>query len=217
MKYNKYYVYALFTMTFCLTVSDNLHSNNQKNILYSNSEKKTQLKTPKPAYFYHAGIGGRLNFQILLTYLIVSNIFQVFSKARGGIAHVAVVFFDEQEWKNSRWTTSLLSLRKAGVRVLLVGVGPSFNYTSLRSLVENDRGVIIIDSYFELLRNSVELANTTCVATGQFWPLILPHFQKKQKEKLFTHKQFTCMVGRIPSLNLSIYIFLQTRRITKDK
>lgn len=76
------------------------------------------------------------------------------------------MFFDEQEWKNSRWTTSLLSLRKAGVRVLLVGVGPSFNYTSLRSLVENDRGVIIIDSYFELLRNSVELANTTCVATG---------------------------------------------------
>ena len=59
-----------------------------------------------------------------------------------------------------------MSLRKAGVRVLLVGVGPSFNYTSLRSLVENDRGVMIIDSYFELLRNSVELANTTCVATG---------------------------------------------------
>ena len=45
-----------------------------------------------------------------------------------------------------------------------MGVGPGFNYTS--SLVENDRGVIIIDSYFELLRNSVELANTTCVATG---------------------------------------------------
>lgn len=104
--------------------------------------------------------------KFIIYYLIVSNIFQVFSKARGGIAHVAVVFFDEQESENLRWTTSLLSLRKAGVRVLLVGVGRSFNYTHLRSLVENDRGVIIIDSYFDLLKNSVGLANTTCVTAG---------------------------------------------------
>lgn len=48
MKYNKYYVYALFTMTLiCLTVSDNLHSNNQKEYIIFQLGEKNLVENPQ--------------------------------------------------------------------------------------------------------------------------------------------------------------------------
>lgn len=91
---------------------------------------------------------------------------KVFPEARKGVAKIAVVILDGKEDKNGQWRDSVLSLRKAGVRVLLVGVGPEVDRASLRALVQNE-DVIIIDSFIGLLKNSVDVAKSTCDAAGK--------------------------------------------------
>lgn len=94
------------------------------------------------------------------------NYFKVFPRARDGVAKIAVIIVDGQEDKDQSWRASVLSLRKAGVRIVLVGVGPGIEYSSFRPLVENDADLVVIDSFAGLLRNSVGLTKTTCDAAG---------------------------------------------------
>lgn len=91
---------------------------------------------------------------------------KVFPKAREGVTKVAVIIVDEQQDKDRRWWTSVVSLRRADVRVVLVGVGPGFSYASLRSLMRNDTGIVIMESFAGLMGNAVELAKTTCHVAG---------------------------------------------------
>lgn len=90
---------------------------------------------------------------------------KVFPEARERVAKIAVVIFDDKE--DRRWRDSVLSLRKAGVRVLLVGVGPQIDRASLRTLVQSDGDVLIMDSFIGLLKNSVGLAKSTCDAASK--------------------------------------------------
>ena len=92
---------------------------------------------------------------------------KVFQEARKEFPKIAVVVLDGKENKNGQWRDSVLSLRKAGIRVLLVGVGSEINRASLRALVERDNDVIIMDSFTALLKNSVQLAKSTCNAAGE--------------------------------------------------
>ena len=87
---------------------------------------------------------------------------KVFPEARERVAKIAVVILDDKEDRNGRWRDYVLSLRKAGVRVLLVGVGSQIDRDSLRTLVHSDGDVLIIDSFINLLKNSVGIAKSTC-------------------------------------------------------
>lgn len=92
---------------------------------------------------------------------------KVFPKAREGVAKIAVVILDDKEDRNGRWRDYVLSLRKAGVRVLLVGIGSQVERASLRTLVHSDGDILIIDSFIDLLKNSVGLAKSTCEAASK--------------------------------------------------
>lgn len=92
---------------------------------------------------------------------------KVFPKARDGVAKIAVVILDDKEDRNGRWRDYVLSLRKAGVRVLLVGIGSQVERASLRTLVHSDGDILIIDSFIDLLKNSVGLAKSTCEAASK--------------------------------------------------
>lgn len=92
---------------------------------------------------------------------------KVFPKAREGVAKIAVVILDDKEDRNGRWRDYVLSLRNAGVRVLLVGIGSQVERASLRTLVHSDGDILIIDSFIDLLKNSVGLAKSTCEAASK--------------------------------------------------
>ena len=92
---------------------------------------------------------------------------KVFTKAREGVAKIAVVILDDKEDRNGRWRDYVLSLRNAGVRVLLVGIGSQVERASLRTLVHSDGDILIIDSFIDLLKNSVGLAKSTCEAASK--------------------------------------------------
>lgn len=91
----------------------------------------------------------------------------LFPKAREGVANIAVVILDDKVNRNGRWRDSVLSLRKKGVRVLLVGVGSKTDRSSLRTLVHSDADVVILDSFIGLLKNSVGLTKSTCDAASK--------------------------------------------------
>ena len=92
---------------------------------------------------------------------------KVFPKARERVAKIAVVILDVKENSDRRWRDSVLPLRKTDVRVLLVGVGSKFDRASLRTLVQSDGDVFIVDSFISLLKNSVGLAKSTCEAASK--------------------------------------------------
>lgn len=92
---------------------------------------------------------------------------KVFPKARERVAKIAVVILDDKDDRDRRWRDSVLPLRKAGVRVLLVWVGSKIDRASLRALVHSDGDVLILDSFIGLLKNSVGLAKSTCEAASK--------------------------------------------------
>ena len=92
---------------------------------------------------------------------------KIFPKARERVAKIAVVVLDDQDDRDRRWRDSVLPLRKAGVRVLLVWVGSNIDRASLRTLVDSDGDVLITDSFIGLLKNSVEFAKSTCEAASK--------------------------------------------------
>ena len=92
---------------------------------------------------------------------------KIFPKARERVARIAVVILDDKVNRNGLWRDSVLSLRKAGVRVLLVGVGSKIDRASLRKLVHSDADVLIVDSFIGLLKNSVGLSKSTCDAASK--------------------------------------------------
>lgn len=92
---------------------------------------------------------------------------KLFPKAREGVANIAVVILDDKVNRNGHWRDSVLSLRKKGVRVLLVGVGSKTDRSSLRTLVHSDADVVILDSFIGLLKNSVGLTKSTCDAASK--------------------------------------------------
>ena len=53
-------------------------------------------------------------------------------------------------------------LRDQTVRIYAVGVGHSINVTQLRSIVESNSDVFLVDSFVELLRKSQTIAERTC-------------------------------------------------------
>ena len=92
---------------------------------------------------------------------------KIFPKVRDRVAKIAVVILDDKLNRNGRWRDSVLSLRKTGVRVLLVGVGSNIDRASLRMLVQSDADVVIMDSFIGLLKNSVGLSKSTCDAASK--------------------------------------------------
>ena len=93
---------------------------------------------------------------------------RAFPKARKGVAKIAVVVIDGRENNNGQWQDSVFSLRKAGIRVLLLGIGTEIKRESLRKLVEKDDDLVIKDSFITLLKDSVQVAKTTCSAAGKY-------------------------------------------------
>lgn len=92
---------------------------------------------------------------------------KVFPEARKAVAKIAVIVIDGKEAQNGRWRDSVLSLGKAGVRVLLVVIGSEVDRASLQALVQNDGDVIVIDSFIGLLKKSVGVAKSTCEAASK--------------------------------------------------
>lgn len=91
----------------------------------------------------------------------------IFPKARERVAKIAVVILDDRDDRDRRWRDSVLPLKKAGVHVLLVGIGSNIDRASLRRLVDNDGDVLITDSFIGLLKDSVRLAKSTCEAASK--------------------------------------------------
>lgn len=91
---------------------------------------------------------------------------KVFPMARKRVAKIAVVVIDGKENNNDQWQDIVLSLQKAGVRVLLLGIGTEIKGESLRRLVERDDDLIIEESFITLLKDSVQVAKTACSAAG---------------------------------------------------
>ena len=95
---------------------------------------------------------------------------KIFPEARKQFAKIAVVVLDGSESKDGPWRDSVRSLRKAGVpgvRVVLVVVGSEVDRASLRTLVQDDGDVIVIDTFISLLKKSVGIAKNTCDVAGK--------------------------------------------------
>ena len=95
----------------------------------------------------------------------------VFPFARKGVHQIAMVITDGQQTQQAD-TKDLRTvsepLRKAGVQVLALGVGPSVNPDELRLIVERDQDVLLTKSFKDLLVNVNNLIKTTCEIAGNF-------------------------------------------------
>ena len=57
-------------------------------------------------------------------------------------------------------------LRDQGVTVHALGVGRQINLTQLRSIVESESDVVLVDSFVDLLRKSQSIAANACLEIG---------------------------------------------------
>lgn len=95
----------------------------------------------------------------------------VFSKAREGVPKIALLITDGTQTpaadaKDLKEASE--PLRKAGIRVLAVGVGSGVDADQLRLITENDDDVVIADDFQDLLLKLRNLTSKACDLAGEY-------------------------------------------------
>lgn len=95
---------------------------------------------------------------------------EVFPFARKGVHQIAMVITDGEQTQEAD-TKDLKEmsepLRKAGVRILALGVGSGVNPKELRLMVERDEDVLLAKSFTDLLERVGGLIKSTCDAASK--------------------------------------------------
>lgn len=91
---------------------------------------------------------------------------EMFQSARKGIPKVLIALTDGAQTPDPdavELDVASQPLRDQGVRVYALGVGHQINITQLRSMVESNSDVFLVDSFGELLRRSKSIAQKACI------------------------------------------------------
>ena len=97
---------------------------------------------------------------------------EIFPEGRAGVPKIALLITDgKQTRSHSAYPIDLKKasepLRKAGIRVLAVGVGRSVDADELRLITETDDDVVIADDWEDLLLKLRNLTSKICDLAGE--------------------------------------------------
>lgn len=104
---------------------------------------------------------------------------EMFKSARKNIPKVLVALTDGAQTPDPdaiALDVASQLLRDQNVRVFALGVGHYINITQLRSMVESNSDVFLVDSFEDLLRKSQTIAEKACKEIGK---VFLPVFTQK--------------------------------------
>lgn len=94
---------------------------------------------------------------------------EMFESARGNVHKVLIVLTDGAQAPDPDslpLEEASQLLRDQGVTVHALGVGREINVTQLRSIVESESDVVLVDSFVDLLRKSQSIAAKACLEIG---------------------------------------------------
>ena len=95
----------------------------------------------------------------------------VFPGARSGLPKIAILITDGKQTKADDakgLKEASEPLRKAGVRVLAVGVGSGVDADELRLITETDEDVVVAADYQDLLQQLANLTSRACQLAGKY-------------------------------------------------
>ena len=94
----------------------------------------------------------------------------VFPEARPGVARIALLITDGKQTEASDakgLREASAPLRKAGVRVMALGVGSGVDADQLRLITETDEDVLLADDFDNLLLKLRNLTSKVCELAGK--------------------------------------------------
>lgn len=94
--------------------------------------------------------------------LAINDLFTASGGARWGVPKVAVILTDGIQTDQSVLQEASKTLRRAGIKVLAIGIGGSIDPNKLRGLVESDNEMVIVSDFDSLLTRAHEIALRTC-------------------------------------------------------
>ena len=95
---------------------------------------------------------------------------EIFPQARQGVPKIAILITDGKQSQAADakgLTDASEPLRKAGVRVLAVGIGSGVDPDELRLLTESDEDVVVTQTFADLLLQLGNLTSRTCQLAGK--------------------------------------------------
>ena len=93
----------------------------------------------------------------------------VFPNGRVGIPKIAFVMANGQQASDAKALGAASEpIRKAGVKVVALGVGTGIDLQQLRSVVEEDEDVLQADSYDQLILERKNVSKIICEEAGEF-------------------------------------------------
>ena len=109
-------------------------------------------------------MGGRTRIDLALK-VAATELFTERKGGRRGNAKILFILTDGKQTKVQEATPlneAVKPLKNAGVRVYAVGIGSNVDGEELRSMVDNDRDVLRVDDFKELVFKAQEIAGQTC-------------------------------------------------------
>ena len=95
---------------------------------------------------------------------------EIFPQARQGVPKIAILITDGKQTQAADakgLTDASEPLRKAGVRVLAVGIGSGVDPDELRLLTESDEDVVVTQNFADLLLQLGNLTSRSCQLAGE--------------------------------------------------
>lgn len=105
-----------------------------------------------------------------------NDLYTVSGGARWGLPKIAIILSDGLQVRNPDVELRQASeaLRRAGVKIIAVGIGNDRDSDNLRLLVNSNNHVVIVRDYDELLRRANEIALLTCNGVRGSFPTFNP-------------------------------------------
>ena len=104
------------------------------------------------------------------------DLYTVSGGARWGLPKIAIILSDGLQVRNPdvQLRQASEALRRAGVKIIAVGIGNERDSDNLRLLVKSNNHVVIVRDYDELLRRAKEIALLTCNGVRGSFPTYNP-------------------------------------------
>lgn len=105
-----------------------------------------------------------------------NDLYTVSGGARWEIPKIAIILSDGLQVRNPdvELRQGSEALRRAGVKIIAVGIGNDRDSDNLRLLVKSNNHVVIVSDYDELLRRASEIALLTCNGVRGSFPTLNP-------------------------------------------
>ena len=114
--------------------------------------------------------------RITISYLKAhEDLFGLYGTARDYVPRIAIMLTDDVDRRSENYaalTEVALSIRNAGVHLLVIGIGDQINATQLLAVVEKRNDVILPRSFDELMNHLEVCVRSTCPLKGRQLHLI---------------------------------------------